>query len=146
MRLPPTKPTARRCAEAVTCFIAPPFLLARLAQQGTPEVRAVAARTLVQSAAIRAQRSATAHISRLLDMPPGKLGLIAGENLSVYDVDHGGDADLPGTLARSTNDDPVADDSVNEAFDGADQTYNFYQQIFNRDSVDGQGLELVSSV
>ena len=46
----------------------------------------------------------------------------------------------------SENDGPVADVAVNEAFDGAGATYDFYKEVFERDSVDDKGAELVSSV
>jgi Zn-dependent metalloprotease len=103
-------------------------------------------RTLRRSAAIRAQRAVVAHVLRDTGASPAELGLVAGEHVTVYDVGHGGDADLPGTRARGDGDPPSSDDAVNQAFDGADKTYQFYQQVYGRNSVDGQGLELVSSV
>src|SRR5439155_13900552 len=41
---------------------------------------------------------------------------------------------------------PVADEPANQAFDGSGTTYDFYSEVFSRDSVDDHGLELVSSV
>ena len=35
---------------------------------------------------------------------------------------------------------------MNEAYDGADSVYDFYRGVLGRDSIDGKGLELVSSV
>jgi Thermolysin metallopeptidase, catalytic domain len=40
----------------------------------------------------------------------------------------------------------VADEAVNEAYYGSGATYEFYQEVCGRDSVDGAGMELVSSV
>jgi Zn-dependent metalloprotease len=128
------------------CLIAPPYVLADVAERGTREQRAAAVRTLAQSAALRARRATITHLVHQLEGGAAGLGLVAGENLSVYDVNHGGDTDLPGTKVRGTDDPAAADESVNEAFDGADKTYEFYQTVFGRNSVDGQGLELVSSV
>jgi Zn-dependent metalloprotease len=84
----------------------------------------------------------------------GKLGIDVpalaaappGENLSVYDVRHGGRDALPGQKMRGEGDPPVADAAVNQAYDGADLTYRFYQDVLGRNSVDGNGLELTSSV
>lgn len=43
--------------------------------------------------------------------------------------------------------DPDADDpAVNEAYEGTAKTYGFYKEVFGRDSIDGDGMELVSSV
>jgi Zn-dependent metalloprotease len=64
----------------------------------------------------------------------------------VYDADHGGFNDLPGSLVRSEGDPPSSDDAVNEAYDGAEATYSFYKDAFGRDSIDGSGLSLISCV
>jgi len=64
----------------------------------------------------------------------------------VYDADHGGFNDLPGSLVRSEGDPPSGDDAVNEAYDGAEATYSFYKDAFGRDSIDGSGLSLISCV
>jgi Zn-dependent metalloprotease len=131
------------------CQIAPPDLLARLAEEGTPAQRVAVLRTLATSAAIRARR---ALISELVRAPGFDVGaLIApvlreGENRSVYDVQHRGTRALPGHLVRREGDPPVADPSVNEAYDGTDRTYRFYDKVLDRQSVDGKGLPLISSV
>src|SRR5262249_43567651 len=68
------------------------------------------------------------------------------ENRSVYDVRHGGTRALPGHLIRREGDPPAADDAVNDAYDGVDKTYRLYDDVFERRSVDGKGLALISSV
>jgi len=35
---------------------------------------------------------------------------------------------------------------VNEAYDGLGATYDFYKEVFNRDSIDGRGMRLIASV
>jgi Zn-dependent metalloprotease len=57
----------------------------------------------------------------------------------VYDVHHGGQNSLPGQRVWAEGDQPTQDDSVNEAFDGAGKTFEFYEQTFSRNSIDGQG-------
>jgi hypothetical protein len=54
--------------------------------------------------------------------------------------------DIPGDQVRSESDPPVADPAVNQAFDHAGTTWEFYNQIFKRESVDGHGRTLTSSV
>ena len=70
------------------------------------------------------------------------------ENRSVYDVHHGGDPDLPGELERKEGGPAVADAAVNQAYEGADKTFCFYRDVFERNSIDGRGLSdrLVSSL
>jgi Zn-dependent metalloprotease len=118
-------------------------VLARLAERGTPEQRARAARTLALSAAVRAHRATLNHLVRAGLAGPA---LRVGERLSVYDVRHGEESALPGRKVRGADDPPVKDEAVNQAYDGADRTYGFYQDVHGRDSVDDEGLELVSSV
>ncbi|MEE8526485.1 MAG: M4 family metallopeptidase [Thermoanaerobaculia bacterium] len=55
-------------------------------------------------------------------------------------------ATLPGELVRAEGDPASDDDAVNEAYDGAGDTYQFFFEQFRRDSLDGHGLPLVSSV
>jgi Zn-dependent metalloprotease len=128
------------------CCIAPPDLLAAIAQRGDPADREAAQRTLAVTAALRAQREEATRRRR----EDGGLGVAAarvGGRRTVYDAGHdSSEADLPGRKVRGEGARPVADTAVNEAYDGAGLTYRFYKEIFERDSIDGRGMELVSSV
>ena len=131
------------------CFIAPPNVLAYVIEKGDDEQRDAALRTLASSASLRTQRSIVASVMRTLDVDAQSLGFLpapTGRQRTVYDVQNGGRSALPGQLERKEGDDPVADVAVNEAYDGAGKTYDFYRDVLNRDSIDGKGLELVSSV
>ncbi len=142
--------SARRSAGCGTCcMIAPPDVLVRIAEQGTPDQREAALRTLASSVALRAQREALDKAVRALDVGIADLEFLAprpGAHITVYDVEHGSDFDLPGTMVRGEGDPASEDEAVNEAYDGAQATYDFYQEVFERDSIDGAGLEIVSSV
>jgi Zn-dependent metalloprotease len=131
------------------CFIVPPYLLSDIATSGPQEVRIAAARTLTVTAALRARR---ATVGNLLTHEAA-LGLVdigmappSGENLTVYDAQHGGQGALPGVRERGEGDPAAADTAINEAFDGADQTFQFYRDVLGRNSLNDQGLEIVSSV
>lgn len=130
------------------CFIAPPDLLAHLLERGSDAQREAALRTIASSASIRARRTL---VGQLLRQPEAAQALAflappASATIAVYDAEHGGQQDLPGTLKRSSGEPAVADVAVNQAFDGAQTTYDFYEGVFQRNSADGQGLSLVSSV
>jgi Zn-dependent metalloprotease len=43
-------------------------------------------------------------------------------------------------------DPPSSDEAVNQAYEGSDKTHDFYRDVYGRDSIDGNGMELVSSV
>ncbi len=56
-------------------------------------------------------------------------------------------ARLPGKLVRKEGDPPVCDDeSVNVAYDGAGDVYDLYLDEYRRDSMDGRGMKLISTV
>ena len=129
------------------CFIAPPYLLAQIAEEGSPEQRQAAVRTLAGSVSMSARRAMITELVRtrgvdIADLVPAT----RAKDREVYDVDHGGFNDLPGSLVRSEGDPPSGDDAVNEAYDGAEATYSFYKDAFGRDSIDGSGLSLISCV
>jgi Zn-dependent metalloprotease len=122
------------------CFIIPPNMLQHLATSGDPDLAATAGRTmrLTQSlVAFRAQLSTGA--------PSPAAAKRTGRRRQVFDCK--GTTDLPGDPVRSeTDSEPSRDKAVNEAFDNAGTTWDFYNQIFGRQSVDNNGKTLVSSV
>jgi Zn-dependent metalloprotease len=130
------------------CCIAPPDLLAAVAERGDAEDRRAALRTLEATATLRAQRVAATRRLRQPGADGEALGVAsrAGGRRTVYDVAHGGEKDLPGRKVRGEGDRAVPDTAVNEAYDGAGLTYRFYKDVYDRDSIDGRGMELVSSV
>jgi Zn-dependent metalloprotease len=124
------------------CFIIPPQMLQRLATSGDPDLAETAGRTLrlTQSiVAFRAQLSTGA--------PSPAAPVRPGLRRQIFDCK--GTNDLPGDLVRSqngTDTGPSRDRTVNEAFDHAGTTWDFYNKIFGRESVDNHGKTLVSSV
>src|SRR4029077_12333796 len=92
--------------------------------------------TLILSERLRERRA-------LLSSLP--IGTPAGEERrTVYDARHR--QSLPGKLVRAEGDPPSSDAAVNEAYDGAGATYDLYEQVYGRNSIDGRGMRLDSSV
>jgi Zn-dependent metalloprotease len=122
------------------CFIVPPHMLERLATSGDASLAETAGRTLrlTQSlVAFRAQLSTGA--------PSPAAAKRQGLRRQVFDCK--GTNDLPGDPVRSETDITSSrDKAVNEAFDNAGTTWDFYNTIFGRESVDNHGKTLVSSV
>jgi Zn-dependent metalloprotease len=113
-------------------------MLRKLAMEAKEPERRLLLDQLERSAFIRGQRSARGVAA------PGLL-LAAGEkHRTVYDARHG--TRLPGKLVRDENGAPVADKAVDQAFDSAGTTYDFYQQVLHRNSIDGNGMRIDSSV
>src|ERR1700693_77184 len=120
----------------VACSVLPPHILIAICENGTAEERRWALATLVLSERLRARRE-------LYSSLPS--GTPAGEKRrTVYDAKHR--ESLPGKLVRSEGGPPSADVAVNEAYDGAGATYDLYEQVYGRSSIDGRGMRLDSSV
>ncbi len=131
------------------CFIAPPNLLSQMVESDDADRREAALRTIAASASVRARRALTTQVMRQLDVDVGALRFPSPgeERRTVYDLGHEGSATLPGRTKARDEGAPASDDvAVNEAYDGADQVYDFYNDVFGRDSIDGKGMDLVSSV
>jgi Zn-dependent metalloprotease len=67
-----------------------------------------------------------------------------GKERIVYDAKNG--SSLPGTIARRENDPATGDVAVNEAFDGSGITYDLFNNIYQRNSIDASGMRLDSTV
>jgi Zn-dependent metalloprotease len=111
-------------------------MLIAICQNGTVEERGRALRTLVLSERLRERRM-------VLSLLPGATP-VGKKRRAVFDARHR--TTLPGTLVRSEGDPPGKDAAVDEAYDGAGATYDLYQKAYKRNSIDGRGLRLDSSV
>jgi Zn-dependent metalloprotease len=120
------------------CFIIPSDMLRKLAVNADNLERQLLLEQLERSAFIRGQRSANGIAA------PG-IQVAAGEKRrTVYDARHA--TRLPGKLVRGETGAPSPDAAVNDAFDGAGTTYDFYAQVLQRNSIDGMGMRIDSSV
>ncbi|MBI4369243.1 MAG: M4 family metallopeptidase [Elusimicrobia bacterium] len=128
----------------VFCEIIPPHLLEEIAKRGKAHQRERARRALTVSAQFRRRRRAV-----IPKAPSGAHRLAVGqiEKLKfreIYDAGHR--ERLPGRMVRSEGDRRIKDVAVNEAYDYSGRTYDFFQRVFGRNSLDGRGLSLKSSV
>jgi Zn-dependent metalloprotease len=127
------------CHDPIQCFV-PPYITEHLAESADPEVRSRAIANLKAAVAMRAMREmAQAMPSLMVSAAPR-----ATKHRLVYDSKQ--TDRLPGDLARSEGDPKVTDVGVNEAYDFSGDTYDFYDQIFQRNSLDNKGMTLISSV
>ncbi|HEX8156282.1 MAG TPA: M4 family metallopeptidase [Solirubrobacteraceae bacterium] len=136
-----------RHAPPVVCSIIPSHVLAELSTGGGDGGQDAAIKTLAASSSVRGQRTVTARLLRQLDTGiAGLLPAAAGnhERQTIYDAQ--GETRLPGAKVRGESDDPARDAIANEAFDGAERSYSFFKDVFGRNSIDGQGVKLISSV
>ena len=122
---------AHRCS--VNCII-PPHILLKLLESKDRKLREIALNTLLASTQFRAKRD-------LLSLLPNPMG-VGEKRRTIFDAKNV-ESDLPqGVRVRGEDDPPVGDTTVNEAFDGLGATYDFYKQLFSRNSIDGNGMRL----
>lgn len=123
---------------SIFCII-PPHMLRAIAERGTQEQRQMAVQTLQTSAQFRGQRQALAEMPSMAEK-----AVAAGKQRIIYDAEHG--STLPGRVVRSEGEPATSDPAVNEAYDGSGATYDLYWDIYQRNSIDGNGLRLDSTV
>ena len=121
------------------CFIIPPHILQRMSTSGNDDMASSAART------VRITDSLQAFRAQLNTGSPSPAAA-ARTGLRRQAFNCNGTDDIPGDLARTETDPPVADEPINQAFDNAGTSWKFYKEVFGRESVDGNGRTLVSSV
>jgi Zn-dependent metalloprotease len=118
------------------CGILPPRILTSIVENGTPPQRRRALATLAVSERLRGRREILARF--LVSTPAGQ------KRRAVYDAERR--TRLPGALVRAEGDPESADVAVNEAYDGAGATDDLYRHEFGRDSIDGRGMRIDSTV
>lgn len=136
--------------------VIPPFLLERIAEHSASNRRGVA----VQHASSSAAR--TLEIDReLIDRRVGatdnadRLSIRAADTetrpatavtptRSVFDAQFA--RELPGIPVRREGQPATGDASVDEAYEGLGVTFEFFRDVYGRDSLDGRGLPLDATV
>lgn len=120
------------------CAFIPPYIFEHIAANGDFRQQQIAFANLTIAAELRGERKAFSNFSSLLAVPPGI------KRRTIYDAGQG--LILPGRIVRSESENPVADVSVNEAYDGTGSVYDFFAGVFERNSIDGHGMQLDSTV
>jgi Zn-dependent metalloprotease len=124
--------------KACTCFIIPSRVLRHLADKAKGKERERLLDGALLSEYVRGHRSAREMML---------VANVAGEKRrTIYDCNHTQANPPRGKLVRGEGDPPGADAAVNQAYDSSGTTYDFYEQVLGRNSVDGQGMRLDSFV
>jgi Zn-dependent metalloprotease len=120
----------------VAHYIVPPYLLEQLERSvDDPSLRARYRQSLQHDAVLRTRPAAGTGAAR---------ETAAALQRVVYDAEN--ETALPGRQVRAEGGDPVEDEAVNEAYDGTGATWTMFSECFGRNSIDGEGLVLTSSV
>jgi Zn-dependent metalloprotease len=131
--------TPRQC-------ILPPDILDKLARAGDEVVRNAALDALQWDRQFRLTRAeAAGRLGGRMSLPITFARIGGAPQRSVYDQS-GATTQTPGKLVRGEGQKAVKDAAVNQAYDALGATYQFYWTMFQRDSIDGQGLPMLGLV
>jgi Zn-dependent metalloprotease len=128
---------------SIFCIL-PPHILRNIARNGNQKQREFALRALALDQTLRTSRLTYSLIGGLKVPHPAAALAPPQEQRSIYVA--GGTTNLPGQLARGEGQAAVADASVNQAYDGLGNTFNFYLKAYNRNSIDNAGMPMTASV
>jgi Zn-dependent metalloprotease len=120
--------------------IVPPYILRSIAENGTTEQRRTALRTMDTDQTVRAVRAAQGPAA-----PTRRRGLLVTEKQrTIFDAHN--TQTLPGTVVRTEGAPPTGDLAVDEAYDGLGATYDLYSEVYERNSIDDEGMPLNGTV
>jgi Zn-dependent metalloprotease len=124
------------------CAIIPPHILEHIVVHGDdPELRSIARRSLVADSALRTDRGFWA---RAMAIPPSPTGQPAKPNRTIDDAKH--QLDLPGQTVRTEGSAPTGDPAADQSYDWLGATFDLFAQEYGRNSIDGAGMSMISTV
>jgi len=119
------------------CFIIPEYVNKKIVEKGTKKQKEKAWKNLVLTEQLRGRRSVTGLMSSMFSVS-NKL------DRTIFDAKNS--ESLPGTLIRREDGKVTGGKTVTEAYDYSGSTYNFFKDVFNRNSIDTRGMKLDSTV
>jgi Zn-dependent metalloprotease len=119
------------------CFIIPEYMNKKIVEKGTKKQKEQAWKNLILTEQLRGRRLVTGLMSSMFSVS-NKL------DRTIYDAEN--TENLPGTLVRREGEKAKGGQTVSEAYDYSGSTYNFYKDVFKRNSIDTRGMKLDSTV
>jgi Zn-dependent metalloprotease len=119
------------------CFIIPEYINKKIIDKGSKKQKEQAWKNLILTEQLRGRRLVTGLMSSMFSVS-NKL------DRTIFDAEN--TENLPGTLVRREGEKAKGGKTVSEAYDYSGSTYNFYKDVFKRNSIDTRGMKLDSSV
>ena len=119
------------------CFIIPEYVNKKIVEKGTKKQKEKAWKNLVLTEQLRGRRYVTGLMSSMFSVS-NKL------DRTIFDAKNS--ESLPGTLIRREDGKVTGGKTVTEAYNYSGSTYNFFKDVFNRNSIDTRGMKLDSTV
>jgi len=151
------------CRNPIHCIV-PPHILEAMAKTGNEQRRAVALETLSITESFKVARIGKTHL-RGLRRALQRARLFGRQRRALLSVQREGrvaaaleftkyriiyDAQntrrLPGVLVREEGQGPTGDQATDEAYEGLGATFDLYADVYGRNSIDDNGMELDATV
>lgn len=129
------------CREPLNCIL-PDHVLRNIAERGDESQRKRALDTLLVSSTLRSARSQAEARQASGPRRVESLAPLAPPAIDRVIRDAGGTMNLSAPIARREGDEPVGDPAVDEAFEHFGTTWDFFFEVFARNSIDQQGMTL----
>ncbi|GJD62082.1 Protease PrtS [Methylobacterium frigidaeris] len=132
-----------RHRHSIFCVL-PPYILKSIQKNGSKEQVEAAINTLSVDSTFRSVRlNLTAAVSPA-QRERRVLGPAQSKQRTIYTADNV--ETLPGKAVRTEGAGPSGDVAVDEAYDGLGHTFDFFSEIFDRNSIDDEGMPLNATV
>jgi len=119
------------------CFIIPEYVNKKIVEKGSKKQKEHAWKNLILTEQLRGRRLVTGLMSSMFSVS-NKL------DRTIFDTQNM--EDLPGNIVRREGGKAKGDKTVTEAYAYSGATYNFFKDIFDRNSIDTRGMKLDSTV
>jgi Zn-dependent metalloprotease len=136
------------CHNPLHCFL-PPHILDELTKSSDPSIRQLAIEAIAHSETFRATRDTLSTMPIMAAIPSPT----RQKHRLIYTLNNLSPSPflLPGQLVLSEGEleaasEPVGDEAVKEAYEFSGATYDFYKEVFGRNSLDDNGMSLISTV
>ena len=128
---------------SIFCIL-PPYILRAIAENGTKEQRFKALNVLSGDMTFRSLRSGGRFSLEFARKRPLAFMLAGDKQRTIFSANNS--QTLLGVVVRAEGSPPSEDIAVNEAYDGLGATHDFYWNVFNRNSIDDEGMPLYGTV
>ncbi len=119
------------------CFIIPEYINKKIVEKGTKEQKERAWKNVLLTEQLRGRRQVTGLLTSMLSVSD-KL------HRTIYDAQN--EESLPGKLMRLEGGKVKGGTSVTEAYDYSGDTYKYYKEVHERNSINARGMKLDSTV
>jgi len=128
---------------SIFCIL-PPYLLRAIAENGNKAERSMALEALGSDMTFRNLRSVPNFHLEVIRKRPFSFMSAGEKQRTIYTANN--EQALPGVVVRAEGSPATGEPAVDEAYDGLGATYDFFWNVFKRNSIDDEGMPMNGTV